>query len=200
MALLDAATVREYLPSLTGTGEDSTINSLIARFDNLASAWCGYPAAAVGGSSSFEVKTYTLYLDGTGSKFLNLPVVPVTGVTSIHVDVDRGYNSDDLVAASDYDVFGDTGSVILKIDSVQGAFDHAPRSVKAVFTAGFSTTPDAIKHAAAVQVAYWWQGRAHIGKTSVSAGGGSASVATLELLPEVKQALNSFRLPSAWVG
>lgn len=200
MALLDAATVREYLPSLTGTGEDSALASLISRFDGLASSWCGYPASAVGGNSSFEVKTYTLYLDGPGTKYLHLPVVPVTGITTLHVDVDREYNSDDLVASSDFSLFGDTGEVVLGVDSVQGVWDHGRRSVKAVFTAGFSTTPDAIKHACGVQVAFWYSARNHIGKTSVSAGGGSASVATLELLPEVKQALNPFRLPSAWVG
>jgi hypothetical protein len=200
MALLDAATVREYLPSLTGSGEDSALVSLVARFQALAAAHCGYPAAAVGGNPTLEVVTYTLYLDGTGTKYLQLPVSPVTGITTLHVDADREYGSSQLVSSGDYDLFGDKGQVILKVDSTQGEWDAGSRTVKAVFTAGYSTTPMAVKHACAMQVAYWWQARAHLGKTSVSQGAGSSSVSTLILLPEVRQALEPYRLGSALLG
>mgnify|MGYP003131955571 CR=1 FL=1 len=200
MALLDAATVREYIPSLTGTGEDSQIDSFIARFSGLAAAYMGFPAPTVGGNSTLEVATYTQYFNGPGTKYLHLPVVPVTGITSIHVDMDRKYGSDKLVDSGDYDLYGDEGLVSLKIDSVQGVFDAGRRSIKVVYTAGFSTTPMAIKHACGLQVAYWYSGRHHVGKTSVSQGGTSGNLATLELLPETKQSLNPFRLASSFVG
>tara|TARA_R110000824_G_scaffold249220_9_gene438192 strand:- start:870 stop:1472 length:603 start_codon:yes stop_codon:yes gene_type:complete len=200
MALLDAATVREYIPALTGTAEDSQIESYIARFGALAAEWCGYPAATVGGNPTFEVVSYTDYLDGSGSKYLKLPVTPITGVTSAHVDIDRVYGSANLVASGDYDLFGDEGLLILKQTSVQGEWDAGTRTVKIIYTSGFSTTPMAIKHACAIQVAHWYSARSHIGKTSVTQGGGSASVATLELLPETRQALGPYRLASSFMG
>ena len=126
--------------------------------------------------------------------------MPTVAITTAHVDSDREYNSDDLVAASDYTLYGDEGLLLLKVDSVQGEWDAGKRTVKVVYTAGFATTPMAIKHACALQVAHWYAGRHHIGKTNVNQGGGSAALATLELLPETKQALNPFRLPSSFLG
>lgn len=200
MALIDAATVREMVPSLTGTGEDSQIDSFIARFGALAAGYMGFPAASVGGNPTLESATYTRYFDGTGTKYLRLDVLPITAITSIHVDVDREYDSSHLVAASDYEIFGDEGLVILKQESTQGVFDHGKRSIKVVFTAGYSTPPMPIKHACAMQVAYWYSARVHLGKTSVNQGGGSASVATLELLPETREALRPYRLASSFMG
>lgn len=200
MAVLDAATVREYLPSLTGTGEDTALDSLIARFGALAAQYLGYQPASVGGNPTVEDTTYTLYLDGDGSKYLQLPITPVVSVTSLHVDIDRKYGSDRLVDSGDYELFGDEGLVLLKVDSTQGEWDRGKRTVKAVVVAGFTTIPMPIKHACAMQVAFWWQARAHLGKTSVSQGGGSSSVATLKLLPEVRQALEPYRLPSSLLG
>ena len=66
MALATAAQMREYLRVLTGTAEDSLIDSLIARFDGLASGWCGYPTE--GAAPTFESATYTHYFDGDGAR------------------------------------------------------------------------------------------------------------------------------------
>ena len=141
MAVLDAATVREYLPSLTGTGEDTALDSLIARFGALAAQYLGYQPASVGGNPTVEDTTYTLYLDGDGSKYLQLPITPVVSVTSLHVDIDRKYGSDRLVDSGDYELFGDEGLVLLKVDSTQGEWDRGKRTVKAVVVAGFTTIP-----------------------------------------------------------
>lgn len=200
MAICDAATVRELIPSLTGTGEDSLIDSFVARFGAIAAGYMGFPAASVGGNPTIEVATYTRYFDGTGTKRLQMDVFPITGITTVHVDHNREYGSADLVDSSDYDLFGDEGLLILKQDSVQGVFDSGKRAIKVVFTAGFSTPPMSIKHACAVQVAHWYSARMHIGKTSVNQGGGSASVSTLELLPETREALRPYRIATAFVG
>lgn len=200
MAVLDAATVREYLPALSGTGEDTAIDSLIARFGALAAQYLGYHANAAGGNATVEDVTYTLYIEGDGSKYLRLPITPVVSITSLHVDVDRVYGSSKLVDSGDYELFGDEGLVVLKQNSTQGQWEQGRRGVKAVVVAGFTTIPMAIKHACAMQVAYWWTARGHLGKTSVSQGGGSSTVATLQLLPEVRQALEPYRLPSSLLG
>jgi hypothetical protein len=200
MALLDAPTVREYIPALSGSGEDSQIESFIARFNSLAAGYCGYSSPTVGGNATLEVASYTQYLDGTGTKYLTLPLMPVVAVTTAHVDSDQEYNSDDLVASSDYTLYGDEALVLLKMDSAQAVWDSGKRTIKIVYTAGYSTTPMAIKHACALQVAYWYSARSHIGKSNVNQGGASANVSTLSLLPEVKQALGPFRLASAWLG
>ena len=200
MAIVTAAEVREFIPSLSGTGEDSLIDSMVARFGALAAGYVGFPAPSVGANPTMEVATYTRHYDGTGTKYLQLDVFPITAVTTIHVDHDREYNSDDLVDSSDYDVFGDEGLIVLKQDSTQGVFDAGKRSIKVVFSAGYSSPPMPIKHACVLQCAHWYSARLHIGKTSVNQGGGSASVSTLELLPETREALRPFRLGTAFLG
>ena len=65
MALTTAATVRGYIRALTGTSEDTLLDTLIARFDDVASAWCGFPVNS--NQSTFENNTYTHYFDGDGS-------------------------------------------------------------------------------------------------------------------------------------
>ena len=192
MALATAAQMREYLRVLTGTAEDSLIDSLIARFAGLASGWCGYPTE--GAAPTFESATYTHYFDGDGGEALYLRGQPASSITSVHVDVDRAYGSSALVDSGDYELFGSEGLVLLKSTSSQGAFTSGFRSVKVVYAAGYSSTPAPIIHACGMQVAHWYRNRDNIGYQTVSQQGGSIRVDGLGLLPEVMQALAPYQL------
>jgi hypothetical protein len=201
MAIATAANVRDYIRALTGTGEDTLLNSLILRFDRIGSSYCGFPTAS--NLSTFENNTYTHYFDGDGSDRLQLRVVPANTITSVHVDVDRKYDSDSLVAASDYELFTDEGLLLLKTESDQGSFSTGYRSVKVVYTAGFTTIPDAIVHACGIQVNHWYMNRDTIGKSNISQGGSTIEVENLSLLAEVKHALAPYRLGGkvgGWIG
>jgi len=200
MAIATAAQVRLYVRAISGTAEDTTIDTLIARFDALAAGWCGYQAATSSASPTFEDVTITQYLDGPGGVELRSPIQPIQSVTSIHDSSDRSYSSGDLVDSGDYTLYGDEGLVRLNDDSAHGAFSTVPRAIKLTAIIGYATIPAAIIHACGLQAAFWYQGRDHIGKSSVSQGGGSVSTKGLDLLPEVKQALAPYRLTASWVG
>lgn len=192
MALATAAQMREYLRVLTGTAEDTLIDSLIARFDGLAAGWCGYPTE--GAAPTFESATYTHYFDGDGGESLYLRVHPASAITSVHVDVDRVYGSSTLVASGDYELFTAEGLLLLKTTSTQGAWTGGFRSVKVVYTGGYATTPAPLVHACGLQVAHWYRNRDNIGYQTVSQQGGSIRVEGLGLLPEVQEALGPYRL------
>jgi len=201
MAIATAANVRAYIRALTGTSEDTLLNSFILRFDRVGSSYCGFPTAS--NLSTFENNTYTHYFDGDGSDRLQLRVAPANTITSVHVDVNREYGSDSLVASSDYELFTDEGLLLLKTDSDQGSFSTGYRSVKVVYTAGFTAIPDAIVHACGIQVNHWYMNRDTIGKSKITQNTSTIDVAPLSLLPEVKQALSPYRLGGqigGWLG
>ena len=201
MAIMTAAEARLYVRGITGTGEDSNLSTLISRADALFAAYVGLPPATAGGVATLEDTTITLYLDGPGGQELRLPYGPILSVTSIHDSDDRLYSSADLVAASDYEVYGDEFLIRLKDDSSHGYWSTTRRAIKVAAVIGFSTIPEDIKHAAGLQVAHSFQGRDHVGRTNINQGGGSIAVMGLELLPEVKQALAPYRQAGAlWVG
>ena len=199
MAIATAAQVRDgYLRVVSGTAEDSLIDTFIARFDDISSAYCGFPVNS--NQSTFENNTYTHYFDGDGSGVLQLRVIPANTITSVHVDVDRDYGASSLVASSDYTLDTSEGLVILNTDSTQGAFDKGYRSVKVIYTAGFTTIPDGIVHACGMQVSHWYRNRDNIGFQNVSQQGGSIRVDGLQLLASTRQALAPYRLAGAIGG
>ena len=201
MALTTAAIVRGYIRSLTGTGEDTYLDLLIARFDEVASAFCGFAVAS--NQSTFENNTYTHYFDGDGSDRLQLRVIPANTITTVHVDVDRAYGSSTLVASGDYTLDSDLGLLLLDTDSAQGAFTAGYRSVKVVYTAGFTSIPDGIVHACGIQVAHWYSNRDTIGKTKITQHNSTIDVQPLALLGSVRQALGPYRiggLAGGWIG
>ena len=132
-----------------------------------------------------------------------LMVRPVVSITSLFDDSDQHYDdTSDQIAADNFILYGIEGRLILRNDKEDSSFSTARRAIRVIYTAGYSasTMPKAVIHAACLQVAHWYQARAHIGKTNVSSAGQTAALSTLELLPEVKQALNPYRLPTTWVG
>ena len=201
MAIMTAAEARLYVRGITGTGEDSTLSTLISRADAVMASYVGLPPSTAGGVATLEDTTITLYLDGSGGQELRLPYGPVLSVTSVHDSDDRIYASADLVAASDYELYGLESLIRLKDTSSHGYWSTGRRAIKVAAVIGFSTVPEDIKHAAGLQVAHWFQGRDHVGRKSINQGGGSITVNGLDLLPEVKQALNPYRQAGAiWVG
>jgi hypothetical protein len=202
MAVVTAAEVRAYIPTLSGTGDDTVLNTLISRFDQIAAGHMGYPAQS-SGAISMESGTYIEYLDGPGGRELRVSARPVVSVTSVYDDPDLDYtDSADLIQASDYTLYGLEGKVILDYNAVDAAWSVGHRHIKITYVAGYSgaTMPNAIKHAACIQVAHWYSGRSHIGKTNVNVQGQSMALQSWELLPEVRMALQPYSLATSWVG
>jgi hypothetical protein len=200
MAVATAAQARVYIRGLTGTSEDTVIDTLLARADSVMASYLGMPAATVGGDPTLEDVAHTLILDGPAGVELRLPFYPVQSVTSVHDSADRSYGAADLIDAADYTVHGAEGIIRLDDDGSTGSFSGGRRAIQVVAVIGWATIPGAIVHAACIQAAHWFNARDHIGRSSVSQQGGSISVATLGLLPEVIEALAPYRLPVSWVA
>ncbi len=206
MAIVTAEEARAYIPTISGTGSDALLNTLIARFDSIAGAYMGFPKQD-DGTHSIESGTYTEYLDGgidaPDGRELMLMVRPVVSITSLFDDPDQHYDdSADQIASTDFILYGIQGRLVLRNDKTDTQFSGTRRGVRVIYVAGYtsSTMPQAIEHACCLQVAHWFNARGHIGKSNVSSAGQSAAVMNLSLLPEVKEALAAYRLPSTWVG
>ena len=194
MAILTAAQARDYLPQLTGTAEDTLLTTLIARCSVQIARYLGYPAATAGSAPSVEQATYTQHLDSPGGLTIKLPIGPLVSVTSVHDDPERRYESDSLVAASDYDLDLFNGLIVLKDSAAHGLWsDSAPyRAIKVVYVAGWSTVstnaPE-ISDACALLVKQRLDYRHNFGRSSISRSGVSESLAAQQMPMQVKQLL-----------
>ena len=94
MAIVSAATVRDYVPSISGAGSDTLIDTLISRFDQLAAAHLGF-LRADSGEATVEVRTFTEYfdepVDGEGGRELLLSVRPVVSQILIGSAINPGH-------------------------------------------------------------------------------------------------------------
>lgn len=199
MALITAAEARVYLPGLTGTGEDTNIDTLILRAGGLMAAWCGYPSSTAIADPTMESASYTRYLDGPGGRDLVLDVWPVTAITSIYDDEEQDFAATSLVDSGDYAIIaGARGLVRLTSTSTHGAWSTGSETIKATFTAGFSTVPASLKHLCGQTVKHLWQLRRQQGAASSTQGGATVSREEAAALPiEVRLGLGPYILPRA---
>ncbi len=198
MALITAAEARDYLPSLSGTGEDTTLDRFIARAGAMMAAWCGYPPASAGATPTLEDVTHIHYLDGPGGRDLLLRVTPVVSITSLYDDPDRVWAAATLVAAADYTLLdGERGQVLLTSTATHGVWNEGRGFIKATYVAGFATIPDDLKGICAELVKHLWSRRTLQGKTSVTASGAQVSKeADNHGIPaHIRAELGRFRLP-----
>lgn len=196
---MTATQAAAYLPALEGAGEDALLDTLIARFDALAAGFLLFPAAPGGDANAprtLEDSTYTVYVDApdhADPRTLRLGVYPVVSVTSIHADPVRDYDSDSLVDSGDYTTHAAAGLVELTSTASKG-WATGRRANRAVIVAGWTAAPAPILHACGMQVAHWWRNRGTLGIRYLSQRGTSQGLYTLQLLPEVEQALAPYQL------
>lgn len=200
MALVTATEARIHIPELSGTAEDTNLDTLIARVEEACAEWCGYPPASAGGTPTMASASRVRYLDGPGGRELVIDVWPITAIASIYDDAAWTWAASSLVDSGDYAILdGSTGLVLLTETATHGTWNHARRSIKATVTAGYTSAPPALKLAICLGVRHLWNLRRELGHTSVS-GEGTVSVSSVDptLLPvECLQALAPFRLPRA---
>jgi hypothetical protein len=199
MALITAAEARAYIPGLTGSGEDTALDTLIAQAGEMMARWCGYPAVSSGTAPTMEDQTYTLYGGDSGAGVrvsgarLILPVSPVLSITSIYDSVQWTYGASDLVASGDYVLNGDLGEVYL-LPTASHAWTCEDRGLRVVCVAGYSTIPDALKALCGRLVHHLWM-RQQAGEVVSASGGGAALAFPFDPVPpEIARGLLPFRL------
>jgi len=194
VALITAAQARAYLPDLTGTGEDSALDVVIARAGEILARLCGFPPATVGAAPTMESASYTRYYDPARAIYANalrLGIYPVTAVASVYDDTDETYGSNAEVTTDDYRLVGDIGTIRLKPTGTHAWSTTGARTIKVAFTAGYASTPPVLAHACALLTRDLWAGR-HTAQPAGSSPTGNAQVSR-----EVAAALAPYMLPAA---
>lgn len=201
MALTTAAEARALLPSLTGTGEDTLLDTLIARVGAAFARRCGFPPVSAGASPTMESASYTLEHDGCGGRDLALRVHPATAITAVYDDPTRDFAEDTyLVSADDYAIVHQGRTLRLKSTATHGAWGRGEGRIRVAFTAGYATAPQDLKMLVAQAVHHWFDQRKTQGKTNVSQDGQSVTYDDSAFLPEwiATPLVAGFGLGGAW--
>ena len=202
MAIVDNTLLKEYLPEIQGTGIDAELTALISRVESAIARYLSFPEVTQSSTvmgPTLDSHAYTFHIDGPqymNPMVLQLPVKPVTAITSIHSDPDRQYTSDTLIDASTYTFNKHTGQVFLDPISATNTFDRGFRAIKAVVTAGFTTAtaPHDLKHAICVWASQIQRNKSAQGRNSISQRGGSITASPKTIPEEAKELLYPFRV------
>jgi hypothetical protein len=185
MALITAAQFREHFPALTGTAEDTLLDTLIGRADDLMAAWCGYPPYDSGGGlHSLEDQTYTFYPSGPAwdePRKMILPIKPIQSITSAYVDENEDYGSSTQVASGDMVLDGFRGEIWLTPDA-SSSWATGGRANKITVVAGFASIPAGLVAIAAAEVRHLLDLRRVQGQGQVTQGGQSTTRNDLDAL------------------
>lgn len=196
MSLLSVAQLKEYLPELTGSGSDSELQNIIDRVESNLASWLGFPVYDSGALPSLESQTYTLYIDHPDyldPDILQLPIKPVTAITSIFADADRVYTADTEITSTEYELDSQLGRIILKTQVATQGFSTGYRANRVICTAGYSNTRSDLLHPIAVYCSHLWRARANQGKKSLAIQGATTSFSPNTIPPEVKELLYHLR-------
>lgn len=201
MAIVDNTLLKEYLPEIQGTGIDAELTALISRVETAIARFLSFPEVTQSSTvlgPTLDSHAYTFHLDGPqymNPSVLQLPVKPVTAIASIHSDPDRQYGSDTLIDATTYTFNKHTGQVFLDPIKATDTFDRSFRAIKAVVTAGYtsSTAPHDLKHAICVWASQMQRNKSAQGRNSISNRGGSITASPKFMPEEVKELIYPFR-------
>lgn len=179
-----------------GSEQDAMLTRIIASFAAIAKTWTGRTLIAPAADA-------TEYYTGCG-EFLQVTAYPIIGITSIKEAADYDYaNATALVANTDYRlVKGGLRGVLHRSwcdwlalpDGIQIVYRGGYCAAGVTPSTGEYELPDDLREAAIEQCSFIFKRRDDIGVSSNSIQGGSINVfANMDLLPMVKQILDSYR-------
>jgi len=200
MALITAAEARVFIPGLSGTAEDTLLDTLIADAGALIAEFCAVPATSGGGTPTLESATYTLYggdgatlETGDDGAYIALHVPPVISITSIYDSTTWAYGSGDLVDSSSY-VLDGARSRVLTSPTGSHSWVNRGRGLRVICVAGYATVPAGLKYACGELVSHLWTIR-YVGQAvSVSGGGSSIQLPDGPIPAAIVARLTPFRL------
>jgi len=163
----------------TTTEQQDLIKNLINIYSTIIENYC---------DRKFKSREYTEYYDGDGSDTLFMNQYPVSTITSINDDQDWLW-SDTTVINSNYYRIVDSRYIVMK----NNLFTVAKQSVKAVYTAGFTTTPEDINNACATEVIRAFDGITNLGVESISFLEVSETFVPMPFLPQTRLVLNNYK-------
>lgn len=126
VAVVNLADTKLYL-KITETDDDDMITQLINECSRKAGLYCG---------RRLRSASYTEFYNGSGRTSLYLKNFPVTAITSVYDDPDRGFGANYLKDSADYYIEKESGQ--LQLFNNGGAFNAGRANVKVVYVAGWS--------------------------------------------------------------
>ena len=201
MSLVTVSTFREYLPEIaSNTAIDTELGLLLDRVEKAIANYLGFPWLNSSLSPTLADSVYTVYVDRpllSDPLTLQLPIAPVTEITSINADASRQYDSSTIIDAATYDLEQATGRVILKAGQVSRNFSIGKRANKCVIRAGFTPTtlPDDLEHGICVFASQLHRNKTNQGKESINTRNGSVRFTKKNMPVEVKETIYPYRAP-----
>jgi len=160
-AMTDAARVKRLLdPTSTGVGANAAFDAVIEDLINAASDRIESKL-----QRTIRELLYTHYFPGTGTEFLGLSEGPLVSVASVsevaYVDGGSGARQENLTALDPYQYVehgmrsGEAYRGLAFLERVDGGvFTAGARNWQVVYTAGWSTVPEALVDWAAYRAAH----------------------------------------------
>ena len=197
MSLVSVSTLKEYLPEVQGSNIDTELSSLISSVESFIARYLGFPLADNNTSYTLDESTYTIYEDNPlyGLEYvLQCSLKPIVSITSIHSDIDRKYQSKDLIDSSQYEIFKELGRIVLKDDSTK-TFDVGYNAIKIVGVFGFDTSnpPNDLVHAICVYCSHLQRAKSSQGNQSITQRNSTISLSPRTMPPEVKEIIRGYR-------
>ena len=194
MSLVSVATLKTYLPEISGSTADTELSALLDGTEAVISAYLGFPIYDGGSLHVLTTQTYTLYLDGpmyTDNSVLQLPIKPISSITSVHSDPNLVYGAAHVIDSDEYILDKQLGRLILKPNTATNGFDTAYRAIKVVCVAGFgdAAVRDELEHAVCVYASQLHRNKSAQGKDSSSQRGSTIKYSSKDMPFEVRQLL-----------
>ena len=175
--------VKAYVP-IDATVLDDLIDDLIDRVTKWVQSYTGLQIFSA---------SFTEYYDGKNSSELVLNERPVESVTSVHesTDVPRSYGTSELLTADEEYILEEDSGILHRIAA---NWPSGPKTVKVVYTAGWSAVPNELNGAAVRMVGILLVQRARLGMSSESMGEGTGGFYDWRQWPhDVVETLNRYR-------
>lgn len=173
--------VLNYMQTPKDKADDDMNKQLESLIDQLSEVFEGYC------DRDFLSRTYTEYLDGTGTYYLHPKHYPITSVSGIYDDSGWAWAESTLISGANYRIKDDNCIVY---NSYWGAYDQ---NIKIVYTAGYSTVPVDVKLACIEEVVRKWKNRNAVDVLAITASDGSVTRYEKDLMPSTKQTLDRYR-------
>lgn len=191
MALITATEAKTFIPTLSGTTQDTLLDTLIARADAVMATYCGIPVAGSASVPTFEDTTYTEYPPAPreNPRAISVQGWPIVSITSAHVDADWSYGSSTLVPSADLVLDSPTGTIWLAPSS-SWAWGRGDRVNRIVYVGGYATAPEDLKQACGLLVAHWFRLRNSQGRQNASGQSGNVTNKDETIPTSVRQILS----------
>lgn len=180
MALCSRTEVKEYLGMTGSTNDiDQLLKNLCDRISSVIETYC---------NRKFEQQTYIDFLDSYGTDVIYPAHRPITSVSGIWESFHRSWDEDEIDPDNYYIV---NESYIQRTDNI---FISKPKTIKIIYTAGYSSIPLDVKHCAITEVARVYDRRKEVGVTNKTYADSSTSYSIDDLLPTTKLVLDRYTM------